>query len=260
MSRSVKSGDREMKTRGNSIISILLVAAFALFMLSACSGNNAANTESSSSENGAYPFEKGYKGTEQTAAVSQAELESIRTFSVEGLTYTIPCTVDEFLNTGWSTDEAYDYSSLDEGFDAMTRTMWGGVYLVRENGDFTSGKDCYNGESQIEFCLQNSTDDHIAWEEAEVCQIQVGDTEGDSVGEKNSFVTNKGLKIGMTVSECIDLYGDPSNVSWRDNGESLSSLSWRYESSNETGKTERCSITAHYNDENAVNGIEINVM
>ena len=131
--------------------------------------------------------------SDETTEVSEdvAELDPVSriyTFTLNGVTYTLPCQVTDFTENGWNLGSG----TLDANTYART--------IGFHNG----------GSEYVTFEVMNDTEeDGVELANLKVVSVKVTQSFVDVDG--NEFVTADGLHLGMTLDEVKELYGVPSS-------------------------------------------------
>ena len=122
----------------------------------------------------------------ESTAEEMDPVSHIYTFTLNGDTYTLPCKVTDFTENGWDLGGG----TLDA--NKYTRTI--GFYK--------------GGSEYVTFEVLNDTEeDGVALAELKVVAVKVTQSFVDVEG--NDFVTADGIRLGMTVDEVKECYGEP---------------------------------------------------
>lgn len=129
--------------------------------------------------------------TETTVESSEEELDPVShiyTFTLNGETYTLPCTVKELTENGWD---------LGSGtLDANTYARALGYYE--------------GGSEYITFEVLNATEENgVDLSELEIVGVKV--TSAFTNVEGYEFLTLDGLCPGMNIEDVVTLYGEPKS-------------------------------------------------
>ncbi len=184
------------------------VAAFALvsglFCMAGCSEEkeiySAADTEYEADETtidgnmmGAYYQSSSYTAENdeyETIVFSAEEIEEIYTFTLEGVTYTLPCAASEFAAAGWAPKETLEEMTVAAKHYKSSPVADGGYYL----------EGC---DANIGLHLVNTSNKEKNWTECMVVGITVLGTDYD-------FELSTGIRVGDTWDVIQAAYGASS--------------------------------------------------